>query len=162
MVIGILAAITIVSFNGVTKRAQEAKITEDLSQLDKAVTIARESTMKVMGQVTGSFSTGSGCSGKPSGTDLAALNKATDSCWTIYERTLANITAASGINVENLVDPWGRPYLIDENEGEGSNTNCTRDSIAVYTQPFTGGWTTYPTTPANNFPRSGYLGCTPG
>ena len=83
----------------------------------------------------------------------------TDGCWTRYYSTLDLLSQASGAQLSGLVDPWGRPYLIDENEGEGSPTNCTRDTIAVYKLPFTTGFGVHSWTPANSVPLTGYTGC---
>ena len=41
VVIGILAAITVVAFNGVQERARKSKIDTDLSQIQKAINAAR-------------------------------------------------------------------------------------------------------------------------
>jgi len=41
VVIGILAAITIISYNGIQARAQGAKIQSDLYNLEQAIEIAR-------------------------------------------------------------------------------------------------------------------------
>jgi prepilin-type N-terminal cleavage/methylation domain-containing protein len=157
VVIGILAAITIVAYNGVTQRAQEAKISSDVANLVKAVIAARTTTGKTLNGITGSYGTAGSCAAKASGTDLGTLAK-TDSCWTDYLRALSLITDAGGVNVNNLVDPWGRPYLIDENEGEGGF--CYLDSIGAYTHPFTGGYSFYPTSPPGKVPLS-YNGICP-
>jgi len=143
VVIGILAAIIIVAYNGVQANARTAKINEDIANLQKAILAARNTQGDVaLRYVTQSTATGANCWSKSSGTDLAAL-PTTDGCWTAYFSALSKISAASGINVTKLVDPWGRPYYIDENEGEGANppTACTKDNIGYYAQPFTTGQT---------------------
>jgi len=154
VVIGILAAITIVAYNGVQTNSQVAKMQADLTQLSNAIQMGRQATSKVMGQITGSYYTASSCVGKAAGTDLASLPR-TDSCWTSYLSALNNISAASGTNVQNLVDPWGRPYFIDENEGEGGG--CGYDALAAYAQPFNGG-SRYPGT-SLTVPHIGLTGC---
>jgi prepilin-type N-terminal cleavage/methylation domain-containing protein len=143
VVIGILAAIMIVSFNGVQSRATQSKIDTDMANLEKAIDMARAKDSVAMRYVTLSAATGSGCWGKVNDTDLATLNKTTDGCWTNYTAALDRISTASGVNVRNLVDPWGRPYYIDENEGEGvvPETACAEDAIGVYARPFTTGQT---------------------
>ena len=151
VVIGILAAITIVAYNGVTKRSQETKIASDTAQIKKAIFAARITTGKTLNGVTGSYATAGTCVIKASGTDLAALAKS-DGCWVNYTQTMSYISAASGLNISQLVDPWGRPYLIDENEGEGGL--CNKDSIVAFSYPFSGGYSFYPTTPANNMPTA--------
>ena len=157
VVIAILAAITIVAFNGVQSRAQQSKMDSDIAALTKAVQAARSTQSKTFGQITSSTATGSSCWSKASDTDLAALDKLNDPCWTRYTQTLNLIGNASGANLTSLVDPWGRPYLIDENEGEGGG--CGRDTIGVYKRPFTTGFGLYSGFSAGNIPNSGYSGC---
>lgn len=156
VVIAILATIAIVSYNGVQARAQQAKIDTDIATILKAVHAARASESKTLAQLTGSTASGGSCWSQPNGTDLAAL-PSSNTCWSRYLTSLSIISDVSGVNIRNLVDPWGRPYLIDENEGESGG--CTRDTIAVYKRPFTTGFGVYSTTPANAVPLSGYTGC---
>ena len=153
VVIAILAAISVVAYTGIQERARETKIQNDVATIVRAIQAATASEAKTLVQITGSTATGSNCWGKASNTDLAALPK-TDTCWTRYYTTLDLISAASGAQLSGLVDPWGRPYLIDENEGEGGNC-AARDTVAVYKRPFTQNFGTYSTTPAQNVPRSG-------
>lgn len=149
VVIAILAVITIVAYNGIQGRAREAKISSDLGELEKAVMAARVNTSNTMYGVTGNSFTAGNCISK---TDIATLPR-TDSCWVTYSSTLAKISTASGININNLVDPWGRPYFIDENEGE--NGGCGRDSLKVYSQSYGGGTSTQ----SISVPLSGFSGC---
>lgn len=139
VVIAILASIAIVSYNGIQDRAQQSKIASDISSLNKAIMAARNSKSEVaLRFVTGQTATGANCWNKANDTDLAALPKS-DGCWTTYAATLDAISVASSIDVRNLVDPWGRPYYIDENEGEGAipATACSPDRIGYYSRPFT-------------------------
>ncbi len=139
VVIGILAAITIVGYNGVQARSRTAKITADLGLLTKAIHAARiNSDGQALRYVTGSTGTAGTCMYKPAGTDLATLSKS-DACWTQYITSMQRISDASGSNVNNLLDPWGRPYAIDENEKEGASTcGNGRDVIGVYSRPLDG------------------------
>lgn len=137
VVIGILAAITIVSYSGIQDRGRMVKIQADISQLNTAILSARAQTDKALGAITGSFSTVLGCSTKVDGTNLATL-PTSDSCWTQYNSALDKISIASSINVRGLLDPWGRPYSINENETESGG--CTKDAIGAFTQPFITGW----------------------
>ena len=135
VVIGILAAITVVAYNGIQNRARDAKVSSDMHNLGLAVNAARVQTGGALRYVTNSSATGSGCWSKADGTDLATLLK-TDSCWASYISALDKISIASGVNVRNLVDPWGRPYYIDENEDEPAGT-CRDDYFGTYALPFT-------------------------
>lgn len=156
VVIGVLATLTIIAYSGVQQQTRDAKIKQDISKIVMAVKAARDKTGKTFSQLTGSTATGGTCWSKVDGTDLAALAQS-DSCWVNYWNALNILKTASGINLGNMVDPWGRPYLLDENEGEGGG--CGTDTVAVFKQPFTTGFGVYSGTSSGNVPRSGYSGC---
>jgi prepilin-type N-terminal cleavage/methylation domain-containing protein len=140
VVIGILAAITIVAYNGIQDRGRMSRMQNDLRNIKTAVLLARTQQNQVLGAVTGNWATAGSCMGKPAGTDLAALPP-TDNCWVDYKNTLDKISIASSQNIRGLVDPWGRPYLIDENENEGGPANCTKDSLGAFQLPYVSSWT---------------------
>ncbi len=116
VVIGILAAITIVSYNGIQNRAKVQTVNTDLSQLAKAITVARINESKALKDITGSGCTNCG-------------NQA------VYEQTLDRIGAAAGMRLDGLKkgNPWGAKYVIDENELENMsyNSGCNRDGIGI-------------------------------
>ena len=145
VVIGILAAITIVAYSGIQDRARSAKINSDLALLNKAIQAARyNSGEQALRYITNSTGTAGTCMDELAGTDLAALDKTTNTCWTQYSNAMQAISNASNMNVNNLVDPWGRRYVLDENEKEGTSVPCGagQDYIGVYRRPLTGGWAT--------------------
>lgn len=158
VVIAILASISIVAYAGIQDRARQSKVRSDISNIAKAISIARENNSKSLGQITGAWNTGGACWGKPAGTDLAAL-PTTDNCWINYNAFLNVVSNESGVDIRGLTDPWGRPYMIDENEGESVAYLCVRDTVAVYGQPFAGN-TVHSWTPRTNIPLSRYAGCT--
>lgn len=155
VVIAILASISIVAYTGVQERARQSKIDSDIRAILTAIQAARINASQNLITITGSNYTAGGCTSKPAGTNLAALPD-TDACITRYQLSLNAISAASGVQLGDIRDPWGRPYLIDENEGESGG--CVRDTVAAYAQPFSGS-TRYPTTPPNNVPLGGFTGC---
>lgn len=114
VVIGILAAITVVAFSGVQERAKVQSANTSLRQLEKAILSARVNNNSNLMTITGSNCT-------------SCANQAT------YELTIDRIGAASGMNIAALKagDPWGNRYNIDENEGEGSTPCANRDVISV-------------------------------
>lgn len=115
VVIGILAAIVIVAYNGVQERSRVQKTNTDLNTLVKAINVARLNTNKTLMGVTGS-----GCT-RCSGTQAA------------YNQTIDQIGAAAGVNLSALKnnDPWGNMYVIDENEGEQVANPCIYDGLNV-------------------------------
>jgi prepilin-type N-terminal cleavage/methylation domain-containing protein len=115
VVIGILAAIVIVAFNGVQERSKVQKANTDINTLVKAIYLARlNSNTTLMGV------TGSGCT-RCVGTQAA------------YNQALDRIGAAAGVNLSGLKanDPWGNMYIIDENEGEQVVNPCIYDGLSV-------------------------------
>ena len=159
VVIAILAAISIVAYAGIQDRANKSKVQSDIAQIVKAVTIAREQESTTLRLITGSGGTMASCVGRATNTNLAALPQ-TDSCWTAYNSFLNIVSEKSGMDIRGLKDPWGRPYYIDENEGENVALMCTKDTVAMYTQPFVTGYVRHSWTPTNNVPLSRYGGCT--
>jgi len=113
VVIGILAAITIVSFNGVQDRAKTTQAQTDVRNLTQAITAARFNTGKTLRNITNSNDS--------RGSKVAA------------DAALDAIADASGINITGLKkgDPWGTWYRIDENELEQNATDCRQDRIDV-------------------------------
>jgi prepilin-type N-terminal cleavage/methylation domain-containing protein len=113
VVIAILAAITIVSYNGIQQRAKLAAAKSDLATLSQAIQAAETINQKTLQNIINlplTYSYG----------DKNATNTALDS-----------ISAASGINLNGLKkgDPWGGFYEIDANEGEVSGDPCRADII---------------------------------
>jgi prepilin-type N-terminal cleavage/methylation domain-containing protein len=135
VVIGILAAITIVAYNGTQTRAQNSEISHDLNSLKRAIMAAKSSAGTTLYRVTGSAWTGGPCLNKPSGTNIATYVGTTDTCWTQYVSALNAINTAGGSSLDpnKLLDPWGRPYYIDENE---ETAGCSRDKLAALSNPF--------------------------
>lgn len=145
VVIALLAAITIVAFNGVQQRAQTSKISGDLTTLQKAIRAAQAANGDTaLRYITGNTATAVNCVSLANGTDLSNTTTAA-TCWSAYNTTLDAISTASGINVRNLKDPWNRPYAIDENEKDGAGaapcSSSAQDRIGTYQLPHVNSWT---------------------
>lgn len=132
VVIGILAAITIVAFNGVQTKAKQARVKSDVSNYTKAITIARNNTGKVLKDITGTTWSIGDCdvnSQNTANTEPKNLDK-NHVCWSRYRDNLDKISTASGMNLDGLKagDPNGNPYGLDENEGE----SCLADYMYTF------------------------------
>ena len=116
VIIGILAAITVVAYNGIQQRAKNQQASSDLANLAKAIHLARINDGKVLKDITGNSCTSCGSQAN-------------------YELTLDRIGTASGVNLSALKagNPWGSRYSIDENELENMavNSGCNRDTIGA-------------------------------
>jgi prepilin-type N-terminal cleavage/methylation domain-containing protein len=136
VIIGILAAVAIPIFANQQKAAIDAKSKSHLRQLEEAIILAQIKSGNVtLRDVTGSNFSMSACVTTNSiiPPDPLTLPRSS-ACWALYDRTLDRISKASGIDVTGLVDGYGRPLYIDENEGEGGG--CSRDLIGFFTDPF--------------------------
>ena len=121
VIIGILAAITVVAYNGIQERAKVSRANNDLALLNRAIHTARISEDKTLYSITGSNCT-------------RCFDQAR------YELTLDLIGAAAKTNLAGLKagDPWGNKYGIDENEGEGATPCANKDSLYLMTSGKTG------------------------
>ena len=133
VVIGILAAITVVAYNGIQERARTVERENDIALYHKAVLAARINSGQVLRYITGSGWSMGLCStsyGNPDNIEPKNLPK-THACWTQYYDNLTKIGNAAGMNLDGLRsgDPNGNPYMFDENEGE----NCGMDAMFVFT-----------------------------
>lgn len=137
VVIAILAAISIVAYRGIQDRAIESRRNSDMSNLLRAITLARTNTGQSLGQITGSFYSIGTCSSagnNPNGTEPKDLPKS-HSCWVRYYNIIDNLGAAAEMNLSSLRagDPRGNPYMLDENEGEHGDFCRTDSSIRYFT-----------------------------
>jgi prepilin-type N-terminal cleavage/methylation domain-containing protein len=141
-VIGLLSTISILAMNNSRHQAKVARVKADMNQFMKAVAIAQGESNKALMQITGS-----GCSichglcgGIYGGSrDLRNVPES-DTCYVRWITDLNQIEAAAGgiaVGVNKITrDPWGSPYLLDENECEGgggySDTIRTAGPDGVY------------------------------
>lgn len=90
----------------------------DLLRFIDLIETARTNSGKTFAQITGSICTECAC--RPP----ALLTSA--ACKTAYENVVSLLNAAAGMSVPAISDPWGNPYLFNENEGE---VGCHTDNI---------------------------------
>jgi type IV pilus assembly protein PilA len=134
-VIGILTAIAIPAYGNIQQTARVNTAKSDLTNLRKAIDLARSNSNATLITVTGSNCTYCTFTVDPLDTPKTGAG------WVTYNATLKKISDASGINVKGLLDSYGRPYLIDENEGEGVG-NCNTDAISASDKTWTASTTT--------------------
>jgi prepilin-type N-terminal cleavage/methylation domain-containing protein len=116
-IIGLLASIILASLNTATAKAKTAAVKEEFTQIEDQLDNIRDTKNEVMGLVTGNYCTI--CS-------FSASSKAN----TQTSALAVNKTSWSNLGYSSPpVDPWGTPYSFDENELEGSSSNCTNDTV---------------------------------
>lgn len=139
-IIGILAAL---SYNFFIKSPEEARVTRAKAEMKTLVNLIATATStenKLLLELTGTSWTDEYCwyDSNYTWTPMRDVPK-TSPCWTSYWQALDRIAQASGESstiIEQLKkgDPWGSPYLIDENAGDVwdpfSPNACRRDTVS--------------------------------
>lgn len=108
------------------QRAEAAAALADLADLAGR---AKKAAGRPLLAITGENCTRCGCDGR----DLR-LAPAGDVCVRKWDAALARIGQAAGVSAEKTArlarDPWGAPYLLNENEGESPDLPCAADEFA--------------------------------
>jgi prepilin-type N-terminal cleavage/methylation domain-containing protein len=146
VVISVLVAISVVGYGGAQRQSRESRIDADIRHLSEIVQVARVRSGKTLQGITGSYWTGRYCMFQasdptlkiPDGTDFSQQIPMTQACWNDYLSALQDISDASGTDVTDMRDPWGRPYYIDENDYIGGP--CNKDVIGWLSYPYKGGY----------------------
>ena len=132
-IIGIISSIVLVALGAARTKANIAVAQIEMDQFRKMVIISQGETRKALSQVTGNNSTQDTCQFIP------FLPNVTNECYTSWIFALEAIRSTGKFftdfgGLER--DPWGSPYLFDENEleiapGNPSNPcNCRHDVVA--------------------------------
>ncbi len=130
VVIGILSGVLISVIDPVRiyNRGRYAKATADMNKFISAVEIARVNTGLTLRQITGK-----NCTACLNSCNVATdLRNNTGACYNnwIAARDAVQNAAGGQVDLSSITrDPWGSPYLLDENEGEYDFDPCRRDSI---------------------------------
>lgn len=108
------------------ERAEASIALEDLAKLSLA---AKKAEKKPLFAITGENCSVCGCEGR----DLRTIPEG-DVCrrkWDASRERLGRAAEASPRFLAELVrDPWGSPYLLNENEGESPDFPCLPDTVA--------------------------------
>lgn len=127
-IIGILAAVILPSLGAARQKAKIAKAQTELANLKAYIVSAQLTSSQTLFEMTGNGDTYISC---PASTDLSSLSS-THACFTDFADALDAIASANGdTSTPNfLVDPWGAPYLLNENEGVSGSNPCIVDTIS--------------------------------
>jgi prepilin-type N-terminal cleavage/methylation domain-containing protein len=132
-IIGFLATAVLVGLSYARGRAKITSANADLTQILKIIAAAQVTSSKSLIQITGS-----GCSDCSCRDGTSKINlPTTDACYIAWVNAITNISNASGgiggtLAFQNLRDPWGSPYGLDENEGESGPSDCRYDTLRSY------------------------------
>jgi hypothetical protein len=107
----------------------------DMNAIIAAIKAARISTSQVTGLVTENFCSECACRPAPGPAPLDIRNIASsDTCYINWNSALTKIEtkaslAAGSLSGAYVRDPWGSPYLLDENEKESGPADCRQDLL---------------------------------
>lgn len=144
LIIGILSAIAVPAFLNQRKAAAESTQKQDAQRIYKSVLMAQIKTNKPLYEITGQNLTAAECAfNTPDIKDLPP----THGCIIQYNDVLKKISDASGLGITGLMDPYGRPYLINPNEAERWLDDCRTDEVGYWHDPFSNNSKTFKAVP---------------
>jgi prepilin-type N-terminal cleavage/methylation domain-containing protein len=124
-IIGLLASIIFASLSSARSKALTSKVQQEQQQIVKAIMAARINTGQTLTQITGSGCSECVCRELPDLRNIAIAS----TCYTSMLSAFTKVDTASGGMLKNFLnnirDPWGSPYLWDENEGENVALPCS-------------------------------------
>jgi len=133
IVISLLSVLSLMSMNNLRRGQDKSKkvvALQNMVIMRTAVVAATQNEQKPLKDITGRDC--SDCACRIPDVVLRTLQK-THICWVQWLDAKAKIQAASGMTIAFDADPWGNPYMIDENESEshwgGTTANVTCDLI---------------------------------
>lgn len=132
-IIGVLASVVLSAVNDARDGAMYAAARQEMSLIARSLFLIGGAETS-LGDITGHYC--SECSCRVDAGAPYILSEAADgsACVTRWTTALINIDARSNIisDIQGLVrDPWGSPYLMDENEMEFPADPCRQDYIAT-------------------------------
>ena len=139
-IIGLLASVVIGSIGDARLSAQYTVAKADMINISNLIQFAKTNKQSDLRTITGSACTECACRTQPGNllpsADLSNLSP-TDACVESYLDVIAVINDNAGglTSINNPpFDPWGAPYIINENENEFHGgviqDDCVQDSIA--------------------------------
>lgn len=149
VVISILATLVTIGYTQAHKDSLRNLAQKELLGLKEAIVIARTKSDQTFMDITGSTYTAGGCflDNPSNNLGLVAPRELpqTHVCWTDYVAVIEQLESITGKNLENIKDgdPYGNPYIIDENEMEFAWHLCRHDYIGLMEE--TGGTVWFPT-----------------
>ena len=130
-IIGILSSAIMIDISGARNKAKIAKSKSDLNSISNDIQTAEVQKGMLLGEVTGNWCSACACS---VGSDLRNI---TGTCYNTWATSLSNIETKLGATSDQKAsvvatygrDPWGSPYILDENEGEPGYGPCRIDVL---------------------------------
>jgi len=121
-IISLLSSVVLASLNSARNKSKIAATKQQMTQIVKGMVVAQGESSKTLTKITGTGWTAGSCIG-------AGKTPQDAGCYTAVFNAFTKIeVATNGLysGLSSMVrDPWGNPYILDENQGEGNNqANC--------------------------------------
>jgi type II secretory pathway pseudopilin PulG len=134
IVISIISTLSLMVIGGMRRgldKSKRAVALQNMTVLRTAIVTATQNEQKPLKDITGRDCTDCAC--RQPNVVLKNLPR-TDQCWVQWLDAKQKIETAAGVKLAFDKDPWGSPYIIDENEAESfwggpSTSNVTCDLI---------------------------------
>lgn len=125
-IIAVLSVIGLTSYSRFQHNAQITKVTADMQIIEKNINVAR-----IFGDITLTGITGNGCSECTPCRNVPDLRNVPDThaCVVRWKSIQSKLATYNADISEIDRDPWGSPFLVDENEGEQPTNPCRKDRI---------------------------------
>lgn len=122
VIIGVLATIATSTYSGFLEDTKRTKVVAELKQIHDLILAARIIEDKPLREITGSDCSNCVCRER----DLRNVSES-DACFVAWNTVLQTLGGIVGTDVSEIVrDPWGSPYLLDENDEEPGDPLCVR------------------------------------
>jgi prepilin-type N-terminal cleavage/methylation domain-containing protein len=124
-IIGVLSSVALGALQTARTRGEYASAQTQLRQLRQSMIVAQGESGRTLRQITGSNCSDCGVCRSADMRNVATSNTCYIAWINVITRIQQNNTSISGLD-KFLRDPWGSPWMLDENEGE---VGCQSDTL---------------------------------
>lgn len=123
-IIGTLASVVLASLHNAREKAHYAAAQAEMREISRAIVVAQLETGLPLRLITGDDCSGCTCYDTNGGVDGAP-------CITHWQHIRSSISAIDPLSDISAfaTDPWGSPYIVDENEQEFPYNPCRPDEL---------------------------------
>lgn len=116
-IVGLLSSVVLGAVADARSQAEYTRVQSDLRMFAQAIDLARQPDITTV--------TGHGCS-----VCTCRRDASSESCRNQMRQVRSSIEAITNVDLSQAArDPWGNPYMLDENEGEFPSNLCRRDTL---------------------------------
>lgn len=141
--ISLLASVVIAAVTTARTKAMSQKAMTDMYTFSKVVGFAQGESGKTLLEMStdggATLAACSGCKVECANPKVLKNISASDACYVEWTKVIAGVKMNAGNLGDSLDgmrrDPWGSPYMIDQNQGEGGACNAWNTDIILSVGP---------------------------